>query len=287
MKTKKLKWHIDAYTSYLLKLKMRNDPSFKRCFNVKYDLTQLFHQKLHDKIHGKIKSHFVLFIKGLNQVDTGTGCGKTSLAQEIFMQYDSKPTIDKIGFSNDEILDKIKNTNHTTHTIYIRDETPESLKYRSNVEFSTLIAAVRQKQISFILVKPTIENLHSATFVLEPICFTHTLRHLKSALYIPDVGYIGYIITKIHLNNPLWNAYQPYKNAYIQTVLERQTGKFEHQKFAEDFTKKNPNYAKCITNTNKINKIRLRKYIAEAYPNLTHEERKQIADTIQENHELQ
>lgn len=284
---KNIQWDIDDYMRYLLRLKAESDQTFKRCFNPRYDITHLFHKRLAKKIHGTVRSHFVLFIRGLQGVDVGTGAGKSSLAIELMLLYDTEPDVEKIGFSNDELLNKVQEVIQLNkpikHTIFIRDETPENLRHRSNVEFQTLKEAIRQRQISFILVKPEMESLSSATFVIEPMFFSTDLQWLKAAIYVEGAGYLGSAVFRIHLNNPLWRAYQPHKDKYLDKVINRQTNNFQHKELAERFMK-TPQYQKCLKDNGKIVRVRLRKYLREVYPNITNEEAKFTIDTVEELH---
>jgi hypothetical protein len=279
-----IKWEIDNYTRYLMRLKMESDKSFKRCFMPAYDITKLFHERCWKKAHGIIRSHFVIMVRGLVGVDTGTGSLKTSTSIELMKLYDTNATVEHIGWSNDELLEKVQNIINTTeenpHTVFMRDETPESLKHRSNVEFTTLREAIRQRQISFILVKPEMESLHAATFVLEPIYHTSDLKWVKHAVFVPDVGYIGSITIQIHLNNPIWKAYQPYKEKYLKQVVNRQTNQLHHTEIAQKFMQ-TPQFKKCVVR-GKLNKLRARKYLREVYPNLTNEEARYVHDSLLE-----
>lgn len=284
---KNINWEIDDYARYLMQIKAKNDPTFKRCFSPRYDITNLFHKRLASKIFGKIKGHFIIFIRGLQGVDVGTGQHKSSCAIELHQLYDSTPAINKIGFSNDDLLARVQEIieldKPIKHTVFIRDETPESLRHRSNIEFNTLKDAIRQRQISFILVKPEMESLSSATFVLEPLYHSTNLQWVKVAIYVEGAGYIGYIIIKIHLNNKLWTEYKPHKDEYLDKVVNRQTNKFGHRELAEHFVK-TPQYQKCIHN-GKIVRIRIKKYLREVFPNITNDEARFVQDTVAEIHE--
>lgn len=282
-----IQWDYDEYAKYLMRLKAENDQTFKRCFNPRYDITRLFHKRLYKKIYGPIPSHWIIYIRGLQGVDVGTGQYKSSIMMELMMLYDTQYTVEKIAFSNDEILEKVKtlvNANKPiVHTVFSKDESPQSLKHRSDVQLTTLTEAIRALQVSFIIVRPEMESLSMATFVIEPIMPSIDMKWVKCAIYVDGQGYIGFIILRIHIDNELWLAYKPYKDKYLDVVINQQTNNFAHKELAQRFMK-TPQFQKCLKDNGKLVRIRLRKYVREVYPNITNDEARFTIDTIEELH---
>jgi len=281
---KKIEWDIDSYTRYLLRLKIAGEPTFKRCFMPQCDMTNIIHERIHNKVDGDIASHIVIFIRGLQGVDVGTGSGKSSLGQELMMLYDDNPTTDKIFFSNDELLDQVNQIvklDQKKHTFLVRDETPENLRRRSQIEVNTLVHASRQARLSFCFIKPEMESLSSASFVFEPMHFSKNRKYLKVAVYVEGPGYLGYLVMPLHLNSELWKKYQKHKEKYIQIVMDRRTNNFGHKELAQKFMATSQ-FQKCIGSNGKIVKIRIKKYLREVFPNITGDEGKYVNDTILE-----
>lgn len=290
-----IKWDIRGdYERQLLEEVSFNE-SLRNVFDIKFDLTEDVMNTLWYKTHGDRPDHFVCIVRGLPGI-TSTGVGKSSFAQILATIFSDIPfTVDMIGFTDDEILDIVQEKAIITRPgeeisqVFIRDETPESLKRRAMNEASIMIDSLRESKISLILVKPASIEIETAHYVFVPIAFSKDFKWLKVAVYNFNKDYYrGYVIVPIKENNDVWLKYKEMKKNYQKNVKDRSTALFDHKKYAREFVDNHEFDIKRCIKTRKmtqelyIDVKRLIKYINDDYPNLTNEERRFITDDIVE-----
>jgi len=282
-------WNVDTETKSLIIEKIKSEPSFKNCF--KRDLTQQINENLHNRMFGKMTNHFLIMIRGVRGLTT-TGTFKSSSGIEIARMFDKQFNANKIAFHNEELLNKIQQLAKVTEQgkeipqVFVRDETPESLRRRASVEFSIVAESLRDSRISLILIKPVMEDLDLAHYILEPFLITKDMKKVRLAVYNHGSSqYRGYYELKIHLNNPVWKEYMKLKKKYEELVIQRKVGVFDPKEYAKKFLKKHSIEAVSQIRkdgTIKVIQTRLMRYLSREFYNLTHEERKFIADEIKE-----
>jgi hypothetical protein len=283
-------WEIDGDYERQLAEEMAFNPSLKNVFSCSYDLTELILPTLWKKTHGKKPDHFIVIITGIPGI-TSTGIGKSSTAQIMAEMYSNSFSHEMIGFTNDQILDimekfaLVTNTGEEVSQVFIRDETPDSLKRRAEVEASIMIESLRDSKISIILIKPENIDLCIAHYVLTPLAFSRDFKYVKVAVMNPNRDfYRGYIVLPIKENNPIWNEYQIRKKEYQKMVTERKVSGFDHRQYADNFIKENRKVILlCIKGTGKVDRKRLLKYVNDMYPNFTGEERSFVMDDVVED----
>ena len=165
---------VDDEMKDLIRDKLKDEPSFKNVFI--RDLTKQVMSNLKKRMTGKMTSHFVLFISGVPSITT-TGTFKSSMAMELGIMFDPEFDVTNIGFTNDELLDILKEKGKVTKIgkekaqVFVRDEGIASLKIRARVEFSIVVETLRDSRISLIVVKPTGEPPETAHYHLQGFLF--------------------------------------------------------------------------------------------------------------------
>lgn len=284
-------WDIDQEMRSLVVEKLRHDYSFKNVF--RNDLTKQIMENLHKRMFSKHKTdHFIIVIRGCESI-TSTGVGKSSLGMEIGMMFDKTFNLNKIDFTNEELLKKIKaqaivgEQKHETAQVFMRDESPDSLRRRSQVEFSIVQEALRDSRISLILIKPEPADLGLCHYIFEPLFFNRDFTKLKVCVVNPSTGrYRGFMNFEIHKNNPVWVEYMKVKKNFESNVVNRQVGAFIARDYAIKFME-SVFYPNCYRMAKKdshkiINVKRMKKYLNQYYSNLTNAERDYIIDDIKE-----
>jgi len=287
-----IRWEIKGDYELQLRDEMVFNQTLKNVFSTDNDMTEVVLSSLWEKTHGDRPNHFVIIIRGLPGV-TSTGIGKSSVAQIIASGFSDEFNHEMIGFTNDEILDIVKKFGIVTKPgkevsqVYVRDETPDSLKKRADLEAGIMIESLRESKISLILVKPEGIDQGVAHYIFIPIAFSKDFKWVKIAVYNYEKDfYRGYIVLPIKEDNDLWIKYKERKKKYQQDVIDRKLGSFDHEAYAKEFLETG-GYEKIknmIFNTGKIELTRMKKYMQDKYPTLTIEERRFIIDDILEMH---
>lgn len=290
-----IKWDIRGDYERQLIEEIGFNESLRNVFDSKFDLTEDVLKTLWYKTHGERPDHFVVIIRGLPGI-TSTGVGKSSFAQILGKIYSDVPfTADMIGFTNDEILDIVEKKAVVTEPgkeisqVFIRDETPESLKRRAEAEASIMIDSLRESKISIILVKPAGIEIETAHYVFVPIAFSKNFDFIKVAVYNFNKDYYrGYIVVPLTPNDSVWTDYKLRKKEYQKKVTGRTTSGFDHKVYCVEFINKHKNAIRGCIKTRKgdgsiyLDTKRIGKYINDTYSNFTNEERKYIVDDLQE-----
>lgn len=290
-------WEIEDDYKKQLSEEAGFNSSFRKVFSKKeeHDLTESIVKKtLYKKMYGKRTGHFIIIIKGLEGV-TSTGVGKSSAGQILASIFEPGWKVRKrLGFTNDQVLDLVKEQDIVTDEgaegryVFVRDETPKTLRQRAEAETETMIEALRDSCVSIVLIKPVNIDLTIAHYVFVPIAFSMDFKWIKLAVFNPNRDYYrGFVVLPIDENNKNWRRYMKMKKKYQKDVTKRKHGVFDHvkyaKKFATDYKEKLFSSIKQLSNgKEKLVKMRVMKHINDEYPGFTVEEKTYIYDDIEE-----
>ena len=283
------KWEHDKELKDLIRCKLDDDPSFKTAFT--RDLTKQISDNLHKRMFGKKTDHAIIFIRGCPGLPL-KGVGKSSCGLEICQKYDPNFTIKKVTFFDEELVQAVEEQAEI-HEIgkekaqfWLKDEDPKSLRGRAKYELNTLTDALRDSRICLVLIAPEMQDSRIADYIFEPILMSREMNLVRCAVYNQGISkYRGYFEIEIHYNSPLWNEYMPLKKKYQKLVIQRNTNKFDSEKYADKFLAKHSK-DEFISLTKKgdpkLEQTRLQRFLMEDYPTLTNQERDFIKDTIKQ-----
>ena len=260
------------------------------CF--RKNLTQQINESLANRMFGKKTNHFLIYLRGVPSINS-TGVGKTSVGMEIAKMFDPKFGIEKMAFTNEGLIDVMKKLGKVTQTgeeipqVFMRDETPATLKRRADIEFQIVSETLRDSRISLIVIKPVGEPMDLAHYVLEPFLMAEDMSLVRCAVYNPGLNkYRGYYDVHIHVDSDLWKKYMIQKKQFQQDVIDRKVGVFDVNKYLKDFFEEH-NSADVIKYNQKgvgrLDTVRTRRFLNTMFPNLTHEERQFIMDALVED----
>lgn len=282
-------WHIDEELQNLLGEKIKYEPTFR--YALKKDLTVPINANLHTRMTGSKTDHFIVYISGCPGLTT-TGSGKSSFGLEMAAKHDPEFSVNKLAFYNEQLLDIMEKQAiigkrfEEVPQVYVRDESPSSLKRRATIEFQTISETLRDSRISLIIIKPVGEPLEIAHYHFQPYLMAEDYSKIRAAVYVPEVHrYRGYYDIHVNVNSKLWNEYMVHKKDFQHQVKERRIGGFDPGKYAGAFSEKY-DFDKFIEwtkkGTPKLVQTRLKKYLSIEYPSFTAEERTYILDELKE-----
>lgn len=235
--------------------KIKTNPTLLNIVQKKKDITEQMNEDFQHRLHGGVNNFFTLYIEGEQ------GTQKSSVGQAIAIENEPTFKADQINFSYDEFLEKFKVSK--PKTIFILDE--EVFKHGSGSKrivdnMQTIIETLRKRQNSIIIISPELkyfpENLF--TYTLETFdnsilvtcphnqdlhetrtcqCYmenTFTVKEAYVRCAVKKEGqYMGFYITQIKWNNPLWEEYSKKKDAFNELVTLQEHSKTNYEQMAE------------------------------------------------------
>lgn len=307
------KWVLSEMTKLKIKQRLQDNRSYVKCFRPEYNITEMFKRELKNKTHGEQTNHVIIFITG------ETGTYKSSISQEVAKITDEKFKVEKITFTNEELLGIIKEKaivtkiGHEIPQTFVRDETPTSLKARAEIEFQNLSETMRDSRISLVLIKPKMLSIATAHYVIETICISEDNQKVKVAILEPKTNqYLGWAIFEIEIHNycnkckniirkpeirkcqtcktklttnMIWLEYMNKKKEFQKQIAQRKVGKMEYEKYAKDVIQEPYFNDNCIAEKQGklvVKKKYLAKFLRTKLPNLTNIERDDILIEIED-----
>ena len=220
---------------------LRANPSSRRL--LKNNFTEPFFDDLAKRRDSKIESHCIMTGWGF------TGSYKSSLFIEFSRFMDKNFTAEKIAFTNQDLLDLVEHQ-HTKGFI-LRDEISQEFGVGSGRQQAFLqiqAETLRKSQISFGYLSPELKPIGTEHY------FIHTIGHndfktddagqpiepvfvLFGVVNPSTRNYLGGAVVEIDWNNKVWKAYSKKKDAFMQSVRQRDFAKASMEKLAEECLK--------------------------------------------------
>jgi len=246
----------------VFKERLRSDDTFQRCFTE--NITKDFDTEL------KSRDQMILWIFGL------TGTGKTTVATEKAKDIDANFSANNIVFDNNELREKV-NKSQPGDT-FIRDETVKDFgegRDQMLAEVQDMTETLRKRRNSFFLLAPVVKGIPFVNFYLEVLQSDVSLEHKALARLVKKglkyihfrVGiqsregyYLGYIIVKSEVNNPIYTEYIKAKDRFLEEMAsgsrvsgldyEKEGRKILEKINLEKYRKKGERYNYIKMNTN-------------------------------------
>lgn len=222
---------------------LRTNGSSRRIF--KTDFKDAFYEDLERRRDGQLEQHIITNTFG------ETGSMKSGVNIELATFMDKDFSADKIGFTDQEFLDKFKEFKQKA--FIMRDEITSSGEYgigsgRMQSFITIQTETLRQNQISIGMISPTEKALGTAHYILH--CIGHNKFRLDDEGKALDpvyvlVGvmnpathnYLGSVIVEINWLSKIWNDYQVKKKEFLKKVQEQNFAKQDMEGLAK----------KCLT----------------------------------------
>jgi hypothetical protein len=218
------------------------------------------------------RDHFILTIAG------ETGSDKSSAAQELAMARQQDFRADQIQFESELLLTEIEKSR--PGDVFIRDEALPMVGIgsgRIENEIHIVLDTLRQRKNSLILVSPSIERVATSHYNLETVDISDDQQYVRLGVKEPLTDkFIGYILVKIHYNNPVWKEYQLRKMAFLKRVVSRRLSSGANiPELARKVLEK-------LDLENLRRKAELHLAVHEEYPNLTTGEEKLVYTKLEQ-----
>lgn len=214
----------------LIRFKMAQEPTFKNVYKV--DLTKEFLDDINNRINNKyIPDHVVIIITG------STGTFKTSIAIEIARLFDNNFKHEQIAFTNQELLDVVKDSK--PQQFFIRDEQVRDFGVGSSrvaAEVATIAETLRARQNSFLFLSPS-PIYYPAHYTLETFKGNYDFENNIGLLAMKDINsneYIGRIAINVNFNNDVWLDYKKRKDIFIEKVVRSEFEGFDIEKASNE-----------------------------------------------------
>lgn len=219
-------WEHNDITEQEFKETLARSKSFHNCFNPRLNLTRAFKKDIIRRTTGKIPLSLVIQIFGKQ------GDGKTTLGFEIAKD------IDQNGFNAKKVFMKTENLlaycrKAKSNDCLMLDEQAilfgEGAK-RQLAELQNIEEITRIKQIHFIYCSPTLREHFASHYTLKVIQKNTHYRITKFAFTNSHGSYYyGWGMAHIPKDDdcPIYQEYEPIKLAYVDSVLQRSTQKYD------------------------------------------------------------
>ena len=220
---------------------LRGNMTSKRIF--RHDFTQQFYDDLLKRRDSKILQHVVLTTWGF------TGNYKTGSMIEIARTMDINFSAEKIAFTNQQLLDLTEHQ-HSKGFI-LRDEQTKEQGTGSGMQQAFLqmqAETLRASEISFGYCSPTLKRIGTEHYILH--CLAHNQFKLDDEgnalepVYVlmgcvnpMTDNYLGGVIIPIEWMNPVWKQYISKKQAFMESVKNRQFAKADFDEMAIEVLK--------------------------------------------------
>lgn len=281
----------------LLKNKIQQIPTLYKVFKEKINITKEVDQEMKYRMLGSMNNFATIFIVGEQ------GKKKSATAQSIAERHDTtKFTAERIEFDYEKYKKDLSKSQPKQW--FIIDEQVfrhgiGSIRIRHDIQ--NIIEQLRLRGNSLIFASPQIKyfNENLFTFILEMLddklivtcpknkkphecrtcqCYYENnfqVIHFETRSLVKRNGeYIGYYITSIQWNSPLWQEYSKLKNAHIEKVKDGKSHESPYKTLAKEIIK-TPDSQKYFRNKKSIKLL-----INEKYPNLTTEETQLTLEAI-------
>lgn len=249
-------------------------PSFQKCFDVRYNLTEAILEQLAIKTWGE--SHRIMTMSG------ETGSGK-SLASQMMARMIAENTevpfvVDNVQFTFEGVIEK--SSKIPANSTIIADESvlmSGTGMIRERYELMNLENITRKFGLNIIFVYPYANIQHpTAHLSFETICISKAEKLTKLAVKENNF-YYGYIILDVSeaLDN-LWVEYNKRKDKFIEQIMQRKAQRLDYEKYAIYLLQDNDFYDMLVDNA-KPSQLKLHARISSKVPsNLTEQEISQI-----------
>lgn len=291
-----IKFFQNPMTKELLINKIRMNPSLKRVFVKKRDVTDLVNQDISQRVNGLLENYVTIFILGL------AGSMKSSLLQNIGTRFDKSFSAKSISFLYESFKKLIEESKSGEFKGLDEDLFASGLGTGRIVEeMQNLIETVRKSGVSFIIASPSMKYLEESSFIYiletidtalvatcphnlefhEPrncICFEEKNCDIKRCFIRAVVKtqgiYLGFYIVEVDWNNDLWKEYGIEKDKFVKSVKEGKIHNQNYKSIAEEI----------IDDQNfdmyKKTKKGLKLLLEQKYPQLTVSETDMVAEQI-------
>lgn len=264
--SKSIKWMIEPIQKLKLIQRLKDNPTFKLCF--KKNITKQFITETKRKCTDPTEdNHIVITVFG------ETGSNKSGSMQSLAFALDPSFTAQNICFTNQEMLDRLKETSKKKGGFYIRDESIKQFghgSYRVELEIDNASKTLRQERKSLIFICPEEIHIGSSHYILHVIQKSECRKYTRIGLIDPlTKAYLGYIIIKLNWNDQIWQDYQKKKDNFTKSIQNQNIGVLDYEKLAKDLIKE-----KAFNDLKR--KKQKKVYIYEKYPTLTTNEKDMI-----------
>jgi hypothetical protein len=218
---------------------LRTNGSSRRIFKV--DFKEAFYEDLLRRRDGQLEQHIITNTFG------ETGSMKSGVNIELGTFMDKHFTADKIGFTDQEFLDKFRTYTHKA--FIMRDEVTTAGEFgigsgRMQSFITIQTETLRQNQVSIGMISPTEKPLGTAHYILHCIGsnkFTIDGRGMATEPVYVLVGvmnpathnYLGSVIVEINWMSKVWKDYQVKKKEFLVKVQDQNFAKQDMEKLSQ------------------------------------------------------
>ncbi len=209
------------------------------------DFKDAFYEDLLRRRDGQLEQHLITNTFG------ETGSFKSGVNLEIASVMDKKFSADKISFSDQEFLDKIKQ--YTKKCFLMRDEITSAGELgigsgRMSAFITIQTETLRQNEVSIGMISPTEKVLGTAHYILHSIgvnkfelddegMATTPVYALVGVMNPATHNYLGSVIFEINWMSNIWNDYQVKKKDFLTKVQMMNFAKQDMGKLAKECMK--------------------------------------------------
>lgn len=222
---------------------LRTNGSSRRIF--KTDFKEAFYEDLLRRRDGQLEQHIITNTFG------ETGSMKSGVNIEMGMFMDKKFCADKIGFTDQEFLDKFKK--YTYKAFLMRDEVTTAGEFgigsgRMQSFITIQTETLRQNQVSIGTISPTEKPLGTAHYILHCIghnkfniddegMATEPVYVLVGVMNPATHNYLGSVIFDINWMSKVWTDYQIKKKEFLRKVQDQNFAKQDMEALAQSCLK--------------------------------------------------
>lgn len=287
-------YHTELQEELLL-AKIRANPSLKKIFKEKKDLTKKLEKDLLGRVNGLIENFACIFIKGQQ------GSFKTAVARKLCKILDPNFTTKQTSFQYEEHLEKVRNS-QPRQAFHLDEQCFErgTGAIRIVQEFQETMETLRKRQNSMIVVSPekkyfpediftyTLETIDNELIATCPYnqqdheprecnCYEEKVSKITGAKVRCgiklDGKYIGFYVADIEWNDPDYQAYEEVKEEFMSQIAGGKKKKTDYEKMAREVLE-NPDHEKYKTRKG------LKILVQKERPNLTIGETELVIEAI-------
>jgi hypothetical protein len=210
---------------------LRTNGSSRRIFKV--DFKDAFYEDLLRRRDGQLEQHIITNTFG------ETGSMKSGVNIELMSEMDKHPSADKIGFTDQEFLDKFRK--YTSKCFLMRDEVTSAGEFgigsgRMQSFITIQTETLRQSGVSIGTISPTEKPLGTAHYILHCIghnkfqiddegMATEPVYVLVGVMNPQTHNYLGSVIFDINWMSKIWMEYQVKKKEFLRKVQDQNFAK--------------------------------------------------------------